>query len=68
MAKQLRQVVTQDDQSGMLGPIPKRIIVQWVDSESGDNNQEIVEYDNMTTEAKAIYDTFVQMCEVYMNQ
>lgn len=68
MARQLRQVVTQDDQSGMLGPIPKRIVVQWVDSENGDSDQKIVDYDSMTVEAKAIYDTFIQMCEVYMNE
>ena len=67
MAKELKQVVTQDDQSGMLGPIPKRIVVQWVDSATDESGQVIVDYDSMTTESKAIYDTFVQLCEVYMN-
>jgi hypothetical protein len=53
MAKELIQVVTQDAQTGDLGNVPKRVLVQWSDG--------------MTTEAKAIYDTFIQMCEVYMN-
>lgn len=67
MAKELIQVVTQDAQTGDLGNVPKRVLVQWSDSDTGDSDQEIVEYDSMTTEAKAIYDTFIQMCEVYMN-
>ena len=65
MAKNLIQVVTQDGQSGPLGDIPKRIIVQYEDTENGDD-QILVNYDDMTTEAKAIYDTFIQMCEVYL--
>ena len=68
MTKQLRQVVTQDDQSGMLGPIPKRIVVQWIDSENGDSNQVILDYDAMTTEQKTVYDSFVQMSTDVMNQ
>ena len=68
MARQLRQVVTQDDQSGMLGPIPKRIVVQWIDSENGDSNQVILDYDAMTTEQKTVYDSFVQMSTDVMNQ
>jgi hypothetical protein len=62
MAKTLNQVVTQDNQN----TVPKRIIVQFTDDSTG-SNQVIVEYDSMTTESKAIYDTFIQMCEVYMN-
>jgi len=65
MAKDLIQVVTQDNQNGL----PKRILVQYDDTESNEEfTQKIVEYDSMTTEAKAIYDTFIQMCEVYMNE
>jgi len=66
MAKELIQVVTQDSQTGPLGGIPKRIIIQWQDTENGDD-QVIINYDSMTVESKAIYDTFIQMCEVYMN-
>lgn len=65
MAKILTQVVTQDGQTGPLGNIPKRIIVQYEDTESEDS-QVKVNYDDMTTEAKAIYDTFIQMCEAYL--
>ena len=67
MAKELIQVVTQDAQTGDLGNVHKRVLVQWSDADTGDAGQEIVEYDSMTTEAKAIYDTFIQLCEVYMN-
>jgi len=67
MAKELIQVIAQDAQTGDLGNVPKRVLVQWKDADTGDAGQEIVEYDSMTTEAKAIYDTFIQMCEVYMN-
>jgi len=67
MAKELLQVVTQDNLQGQFGPIEKRVIVQYNDMESGEQNQVLVNYDDMTTEAKAIYDTFIQMCEAYMN-
>jgi len=66
MAKELLQVVTQDNLQGQFGPIEKRVIVQYNDMESGEQNQVLVNYDDMTTEAKAIYDTFIQMCEVYL--
>ena len=66
MAKELLQVVTQDNLQGQFGPIEKRVIVQYNDMESGEQNQVLVNYDDMTTEAKAIYDTFIQMCEAYL--
>ena len=66
MAKELVQVVVQDNQQGQLGPIGKRILIQFLDTESTEDNQLLVEYDDMTTEAKAIYDTFIQMCEAYL--
>jgi len=66
MAKELVQVVVQDNQQGQLGPIGKRIFIQFLDTESTEDDQLLVEYDDMTTEAKAIYDTFIQMCEVYL--
>jgi hypothetical protein len=61
MAKELIQVVAQDNQQGQLGPIGKRIFIQFLDTD-----QLLVEYDEMTPEAKAIYDTFIQMCEAYL--
>ena len=66
MAKESVQVVVQDNQQGQLGPIGKRILIQFLDTESTEDNQLLVEYDDMTTEAKAIYDTFIQMCEAYL--
>lgn len=66
MAKELVQVVVQDNQQGQLGPIGKRILIQFLDTESTEDDQLLVEYDDMTTEAKAIYDTFIQMCEAYL--
>ena len=66
MAKELVQVVVQDNQQGQLGPIGKRIFIQFLDTDTGEDDQLLVEYDDMTTEAKAIYDTFIQMCEVYL--
>ena len=66
MAKELIQVVAQDNQQGQLGPIGKRIFIQFLDTESTEDDQLLVEYDDMTPEAKAIYDTFIQMCEVYL--
>jgi len=66
MAKELIQVVTQDNQQGQFGPIEKRIIVQYHDTDTNEQDQVLVNYDDMTTEAKAIYDTFIQMCEVYL--
>ena len=66
MAKELVQVVAQDNQHGQFGPIGKRIYIQFLDTDSSEDDQLLVEYDEMTTEAKAIYDTFIQMCEVYL--
>lgn len=66
MAKELIQVVAQDNQQGQLGPIGKRIFIQFLDTDTGEDDQLLVEHDNMTTEAKAIYDTFIQMCEAYL--
>jgi hypothetical protein len=66
MAKELIQVVAQDNQQGQFGPIAKRIFIQFLDTDSSEDDQLLVEYDEMTTEAKAIYDTFIQMCEAYL--
>jgi hypothetical protein len=64
MAKTLNQIVTQIN--GISPTLPERIIVQFTDDVDGDE-QTILNYDDMTTEEKAIYDTFKQMCEVIMN-
>ena len=64
MAKTLYQVVTQDSLSN--SSVPKRIIVQYTDDVDGEG-QVVINYSDMTTEAKAIYDTFIQMCDIYMN-
>jgi len=64
MAKELKQTVAQDNIDEI---VPKRIIVQFRDSDTGEEDQKIVNYEDMTVESKAIYDTFIQMCEVYMN-
>lgn len=64
MAKTLNQVVTQDSLSN--SSVPKRIIVQYTDDVDGEG-QVVINYSDMTTEAKAIYDTFIQMCDIYMN-
>lgn len=66
MAKELIQVVTQDNQQGQFGQIAKRIIVQYHDTDTGEQDQVLVNYDEMSTEGKAIYDTFIQMCEAYL--
>ena len=68
MAKVLKQTVVQDSIDDVFGGIPKRIIVQWKEDTDNSEAQKIVDYDSMTVEAKAIYDTFVQLCEVYMNE
>ena len=64
MAKELKQTVAQNKIDEF---VPKRIIVQFTDSDTGENDQKIVNYEDMSTESKAIYDTFIEMCEVYMN-
>jgi hypothetical protein len=62
--KELKQTVAQNNIDEF---VPKRIIVQFTDSDTGQDDQKIINYDDMTVESKAIYDTFIQMCEVYMN-
>lgn len=63
MAKSITQVVTQENLSNN---VPKRTIIQYNDDVLG-LQQTIVNYDDMSVESKAIYDTFIQMCEIYMN-
>ena len=62
MAKELNQIVTQVNEK----LTQKRAIIQFTEDGVGET-QIIKNYADMTTEEKAIFDTYVQMCEVLMN-
>ena len=66
MAKTIIQALIQDNQQGEMGAIAKRLIILFSDTEATDHEQFLIEYDDMTTEAKAIYDTFMQLCDAYI--
>jgi len=64
MAKTLKQTVSQFDLEG----IGKRMLVQYQESEQQEFqfSQNIVEYSSLTTEEKAVFDAFQNLCESKM--
>ena len=62
MANILRQTVVQLD----LDNIPKRVVVQYKDDTTDISGQSIVNYDDLTTEEKAIFDAYQSLCESKM--
>lgn len=53
----IKQIIVQDDIAAI---VPKRFIVQTNDDPI---IQTIVNYDDLSTEDKAIYDAFIVMCD-----
>lgn len=62
MANVYKQTVQQEAS----GDIPKRIIVQYFDDVAEENKQQIVNYDDLTTEEKADFDAFITLCQSKM--
>ena len=62
MAKQLKQVVSQYDVNGL----PQRAIIQWVDTETGEEDQVIVDRDTMQNPDSNIFDNYKAMVEKHM--
>ena len=62
MANILKQTVTQLDIEG----ISKRILVQYVDDTTNEDKQEVVNYDDLTTEEKQTFDAYKVLCESKM--
>lgn len=62
MANSLIQATSQQEQNN----IPKRVIVQYYDDVSEQTNQNIVNYDDLTTEEKATFDAYQALCESKM--
>ncbi len=60
--KELKQAVTQYNIDEF---VPKRVIVQF--SENSEDSQVIVQYDSLTTEQKAIFDSYEELCVTLMN-
>jgi hypothetical protein len=60
--KELKQSVTQYNIDEF---VPKRVIVQF--SENSEDAQVIVEYSSLTTEQKAIFDSYEELCVTLMN-
>lgn len=63
MAKELKQVVTQVNES----LIQKRSIIQFTENSVGEE-QVIINYADMTAEEQAIFDAYIVMCETIMNR
>ena len=62
MANILKQIVEQEANDY----IQKRFIVQYVDDATNEDKQEIVNYEDLTTEEKATYDAFVSLASSKM--
>ena len=65
MAKELKQSVTQYNIDEF---VPVRAIVQFVDSETGEEAQVIVNYADLSAEEKATFDAYKTLCETLMNK
>ena len=66
MANIYKQSVSQENNNVIGIDTPKRFIVQYYDDVAEQDKQEIVNYDDLTTEEKAAYDAFQALCESKM--
>ena len=62
MALIYKQTVTQETTQG----IDERLIVQYFDDVAEEDKQNIVNYDDLTTEEKATFDAYKTLCESKM--
>lgn len=62
MANILKQEVTQQATNSFV----KRLIVQYFDDVVKEDKQQIVNYDDLTTEEKATFDAYQALCESKM--
>jgi hypothetical protein len=60
----LNQSVTQYD---ILDNLPKRIIIQFVDTETGEKKQVLVNFDDLTADQKTIFESYETLCEELLN-
>ena len=65
MAKELKQSVTQYNIDEF---VAVRTIVQFVDSETAEEAQVIVNYADLSAEEKATFDAYETLCEILMNK
>jgi hypothetical protein len=65
MAKELKQSVTQYNIDEF---VAVRTIVQFVDSETAEESQVIVNYSDLSAEEKATFDAYETLCETLMNK
>ena len=63
MAHILNQVVTQDS----VNDLPQRIIIQWTNDDTGEMEQKIVDYSELSSADQTIYDAFIIMNKTLMN-
>jgi len=62
MANTLIQTVTQEPKN----TIPKRVFIQYDNGVSDEPVQQIVNYEDLTTEEKATFDAYKALCESKM--
>ena len=62
MAKELKQAVVQYDVTGL----PQRMICQYVDTETGEEQQTINNREDMESPDKQIFDNFKSMVEQHI--
>jgi hypothetical protein len=47
--------------------VPKRVIVQYVNSETGENEQVLVNFSDLEAEQQAVFESYEALCEQLMN-
>jgi hypothetical protein len=60
----LSQSVNQYD---ILDNLPKRVIIQFVDTETGENKQVLVNFSDLEAEQQTVFESYEALCELLMN-
>jgi len=63
--KNLTQAVSQYD---ILDNLPKRVIIQFVDTETGENKQVLVNISDLTAEQQTVFESYETLCEELINK
>jgi len=61
----LSQSVSQYD---ILDNLPKRVIIQFVDTETGENQQVLVNFLDLEAEQKAVFESYETLCDELINK
>jgi hypothetical protein len=66
MALKFKQIIIQEEIVKPHFTIPKRMIVQYADDDTGQDDQQTINYDDLTAEEKTTLDAFRVLAESKM--